>query len=236
MVFCTLTNSSVTKIDKELFEKLEAQISLVGQSSDKDDFETIKKNLANPPRLSPEDFAFEAIYVILAGGFSQKTAKRVFAEICAYLTEANGAPIRGSDLFEIFKNANKTNATAKIWNGRKEFCEKFYSLKTDGEKLDFLETLPHIGKITKNHIARNLGISVVKYDVWIQRLALALCDEKKPQKNTKSDSKTAKNALDESLKSRCDEIFATLQKETGLPVGYLDAVLWKSCQIGLFSF
>ena len=224
MVFCTLTNSQVKKIDKDLFEKIEAQICRLGQNSDKDDFETIKKKLANPPVLSPEEFAFEAIYVILAGGFSQKTAKKIFGEICAVLQ--NRENISGNELFEIFKNANKTNAIAKIWNNRKTYRDKFYALKTDDEKLAFLETLPHIGKITKNHIARNLGISVVKYDIWIMRLAVALS----------GGNFSGKLSLDERIKSCCDKMFEDLQKETNLPIGFLDAVLWKACQIGLFSF
>jgi len=224
MVYCTLTNSRVKKIDKDLFEKIEAQICRIGQNSDKDDFETIKKNLANPPQLLPEDFAFEAIYVILAGGFSQKTAKKIFGEICTILQKREN--VAADELFKIFKNPNKTNAIAKIWNERKTYREKFYALKTNDEKLDFLETLPHIGKITKNHIARNLGISVVKYDVWIMRLAVALS----------GGDYAGKLSLDEKIKSACDKMFEDLQKETNLPVGFLDAVLWKACQIGLFTF
>ncbi|MCL2845364.1 MAG: hypothetical protein FWE23_07945 [Chitinivibrionia bacterium] len=224
MVFCALTNSVICKIDKSLFEKIEAEITCLGQNSDKDDFETIKKNLINPPVLSDDEFAFEATYVILAGGFSQKTAKKIFGEICAVLQ--NRENVSGNELFEIFKNANKTNAIAKIWNNRKTYRDKFYALKTDDEKLAFLETLPHIGKITKNHIARNLGISVVKYDIWIMRLATALA----------GGDCSGKLTLDENVKSACDKMFSDLQKETKLPVGLLDAVLWKACQIGLFTF
>ena len=211
MLFCTTTNSYISKIDKSLFEKIEREIIISGQNSDKDDFETIKKNLANPPILSAEEFAFEVIYVILTSGFSQKTAKRIFGEICLLIQKRN--EVSPDELFQIFRNINKTNAIAKIWNNRQNYREKFYSLKTDDEKLNFLATLPHIGEITKNHIARNLGISVVKFDVWIQRLGIALYGESEPV-----------------------ELFENLQKETNLPIGYLDAVLWKACQIGIFLF
>jgi len=211
MLLCTTTNSYISKIDKSLFEKIEREIIILGQNSDKDDFETIKKNLANPPVLSAEEFAFEVIYVILASGFSQKTAKRIFGEICLLIQKRN--EVSPDELFQIFRNINKTNAIAKIWNNRQNYREKFYSLKTDDEKLNFLATLPHIGEITKNHIARNLGISVVKFDVWIQRLGIALYGESEPV-----------------------ELFENLQKETNLPIGYLDAVLWKACQIGIFLF
>lgn len=209
MVFCTETSSQITQINKDLFEKIEQKIIDLKQDSDKDSFETIKKNLTNPPILNDEDFAFEVTYVILASGFSQKTAKRIFNEICDYIKNKN--EVSGDELFEIFHNRNKTNAIAKVWNNRKNYREKFYSLKFDNEKIDFLKTLPHIGETTKNHIARNLGISVPKYDVWIKRLA-------------------------ENLNISCEKMFENLQKETNLPIGYLDAVLWKSCQIGILYF
>lgn len=224
MVFSTITNSKTSKIDKNLFEKIEKKIIDLHQDSDKDSFEIIKKNLTNPPILNDEEFAFEVIYVILAGGFSQKTAKRIFGEICDYIKKRN--EVSGKEIFQMFHNPNKTNAIAKVWNNRKFYREKFYSIKSDSEKLEFLGTLPHIGKITKNHIARNLGISIVKYDIWIQRLGISLFGT----------NETAEFPLDENVKKYCDKMFENLQKETNLPVGYLDAVLWKACQIGILYF
>ncbi|MDR0304251.1 MAG: hypothetical protein LBH98_05730 [Chitinispirillales bacterium] len=221
---CTINDLKIGKIDKYLFAEIEEKIKNLQQDSDKDDFETIKEKLKNPPILSPEDFAFEAIYVILAGGFSQKTAKKKFNEIRCYIENNNN--VSADKLFEIFHNKNKINAIVKIWNERKTFRQIFYSLKSGDEKLNFLETLPHIGKITKNHLARNLGVSVVKYDIWIQRLGIALF----------GNIETAKFPLDENVKKYCDKMFDNLQKETGSPIGYLDAVLWKACQIGIFSF
>ena len=224
MVFCTAVDSKIKKIDRFLFTKIEEKINELQQNSDKDDFETIKEKLKNPPILSPEEFALEAAYVVLAGGFSQKTAKKKFSEISKLIE--NRKEVSSDEIFEIFHNPNKAGAIAKIWNGREKFCRNFYSLQSADEKLKFLETLPHIGKITKNHLARNLGISVVKYDIWIQRLAIALL----------GNGEKATFPLDENIKKYCDKMFEDLQKETDFPVGYLDAVLWKACQIGIFSF
>ena len=224
MIICTINNQKVEKIDKYLFGEIEKKINELRQNSDKDDFETIKEKLKNPPVLSPKDFAFEVIYVILAGGFSQKTAKKIFGKI--YDLIKNRDKISAGEIFELFHNPNKTNAVSKIWNEREFFCRNFYSQNCDDEKLNFLETLPHIGKITKNHLARNLGISVVKYDIWIQRLGIALFGK----------NETVKFPLDENVKEYCDKMFDNLQKETGFPIGYLDAVLWKACQIGIFVF
>ncbi|MBR1545084.1 MAG: hypothetical protein IJ638_04030 [Alphaproteobacteria bacterium] len=93
--------------------------------------------------------------------------------------------------------------------------------------MDFLETLPYIGAITKNHIARNLGINKVKYDVWIQRLGICLYGT--------NDLKVS-SPLSNSVKIVCDKMFENISKETNLSIGYIDVVLWKSCQIGLLEF
>ena len=75
-VFCKLTNNYIKRIDKETFNQLETYLISSGLASDKDSFEVIKQRLQNPPTLSPNEFASEVIYVILASGFKQKIAKQ----------------------------------------------------------------------------------------------------------------------------------------------------------------
>ncbi|MCL2260604.1 MAG: hypothetical protein FWC15_04515 [Fibromonadales bacterium] len=205
-IFCTITDKSVKKIDSALFFALEKYIIDSGLGADKDSFETIKERLHNPPILSANEFAEECIYVILAGGFRQKIAKRKFGEIMDFIYA--GGDVCEKKLLPIFGNVNKIRAIIKIWNNSKNYRNGFYELKTDAEKLTYLATLPHIGEITKNHIARNLGINVVKHDVWIQRLESVFGDK----------------------------MFAQIEKATGLNRGYIDVVLWKACQIGILKF
>jgi hypothetical protein len=78
------------------------------------------------------------------------------------------------------------------------------------EKLNYLATLPHIGAVTANHLARNLGEDVFKPDVWVRRLG-------------------------EKFPGGMDAMFGHLVRETNLPRGYIDVVLWKACQIGLIE-
>ena len=99
-------------------------------------------------------------------------------------------------------------------------------LKSTDEKLKFLENLPHIGRITANHLARNLGEDMVKYDIWIQRLGCVFGNKKIDVDNTK---------LNPEIKSVCDDMFAHLVHETGLPRGYIDVVLWRALQQGLIK-
>ena len=93
--------------------------------------------------------------------------------------------------------------------------------------MDFLSKLPHIGNITKFHIARNLGINFVKYDIWIQRLGSALY-------GTIEDSKKVSNSkLNTEIKKMCDKMFSNLESQINEKIGYIDVVLWKACQQGL---
>jgi len=215
---------SITKIDAPLFFKIEKHIIESGIGEDKDNFETIKKRLLKPPVLNSGEFAQECIYVILAGGFRQKIAKKKYGEIMNYIN--SGGEISEKNLLKIFGNENKIRAIVKIWNNRVNYRDGFYKLKTDDEKLNYLGKLPHIGEITKNHLARNLGINKVKYDVWIQRLAIAL-----------SKSKLKEGfPLNDEVKILCDKMFAQIEKATGLNKGYIDVVLWKACQTGILKF
>jgi len=215
---------NVPKIDASLFFQIEKHLIDSGIGEDKDSFETIKKRLLKPPVLKAGEFAEECIYVILAGGFRQKIAKKKFGEIMNFIN--SGGEISEKNLLKIFGNANKIRAIIKIWNNRENFRDEFYKLKTEDEKLNYLGKLPHIGEITKNHLARNLGINKVKYDVWIQRLAIAL---------GKSNLKEG-FPLSEDVKILCDKMFAQIEKATGLNKGYIDVVLWKACQTGMLEF
>ena len=209
--------------DRVWFLNLENEIRKLGADSDAQSFDEIRENLSRPKKLSPDAFADMCNYVILAGGFSQKTAKKIHAKITEYL-HAHGANF--DELFAMFHNKNKIGAICEIWNNKNALCGAYYGLRDLDEKLRFLSNLPHIGKITANHLARNLGENVVKYDIWIQRLGA-----KYVGKNLDIDN----GKLNPETKRACDDMFAHLSRVTGLPIGYVDVVLWKSCQIGLIK-
>lgn len=203
---------------KDWFYFLESTLISMGLDSDDKSFDEIKNNLSNPKKLSADEFASSVSYVILAGGFSQKTAKRIHQIIMEVLP--NNPSV--DDLLKIFNNKNKINAIYKIWNNRQDFCDGYYKCNSLDEKLSYLQKLPHIGKITANHLARNLGENVVKYDIWIQRLGClygGFCD-----------IELKAGYLNPDIKYACDKMFEHLHNETGLPIGYIDVVLWKALQ------
>ena len=205
------------------FFELEKQIRRMGADSDAQTFDEIRENLSHPRKLTPVEFADMCAYVILAGGFSQKTAKKIHSQITDCLHK-NGADF--DTLFSMFHNKNKIGAICEIWNNKNALCAEYYGIDNLDDKLKYLSKLPHIGKITANHLARNLGENVVKYDVWIQRLGAKYIEKKLDVDNGK---------LKPEIKSACDEMFAHLSHETGLPIGYIDVVLWKACQLGLIK-
>lgn len=211
--------------DSNWFFDLESQLRKMGLDSDDKSFDEIKQNLTRPKKLSPDEFANATFYVILAGGFSQKTAKKIHQIIIQKIPENPDV----DDLLKIFNNKNKINAICKIWQSRQKFCDGFYDCKSLDEKLSYLQKLPHIGKITANHLARNLGENVVKYDVWIQRLGVLYGG------NPGLVQKIDNGKLNTEIKKCCDDMFEKLSFETGLPIGYIDVVLWKSCQNGLIK-
>ena len=184
------------------FFSFEKQLIAMNLDSDLDSFKKIKERLKNKKLLNSNEFARQAIYVVLSSGFSQKTAKKKHSEIMQALKNEE------SDLLSIFNNKNKISAIKKLWQDRKKICDDYYKLSNLDLKLSYLLKLPHIGKITANHLARNLGENIFKRDVWIERL----------------------------LKKYGEDLFDRLEKETSLPRGYIDVVLWKACQNGLIKF
>ena len=212
--------------DRVWFNNLEKQIRNMGADSDAQSFDEIRENLSHPKKLSPNEFADMCAYVILAGGFSQKTAKRIHKQIMDSI-HTNGADY--DTLFAMFHNKNKINAICEIWNNKNVLCGEYYGIDNLDDKLKFLSRLPHIGKITANHLARNLGENVVKYDIWIQRLGVVYGGNKALAQNIDN------GKLSPEIKQACDEMFGHLSQETDLPIGYIDVVLWKASQLGLIQ-
>ena len=211
---------------REWFFDLDSQLRARGLDSDAQSFDEILENLRMRKIYSADEFAWHCAYVILAGGFSQKTAKKIHKNIMDSLSRG-GANF--DSLIKIFNNKNKINAICKIWENRHSFCDGYYACCDTDSRVKYLETLPHIGKITAHHLARNLGEDLVKYDIWIQRLGVVFSGRRDLE------SKINNGNLVPEIKCACDDMFAHLVKQTGLPRGYIDVVLWKALQQKLIS-
>jgi hypothetical protein len=226
-----LTNGEVWEIkdiNKPVLNRILFALEKRGWDQDRRSLREIRDNINGRPVFSPEEFAFECFYVVCVAGFKQDYAKAVCDKIINFIN-LNGGKFELDDLLLLYKNKNKVKAIKNIWDNRQKYCEKFYSLQTPDEKVSFLGTLPHIGNITKYHLARNLGLNFVKYDIWVQRLGAALCG--------KGDcaSKVNNSKLDPEVKSACDAMFAAAARNTGERVGFIDVALWRACQKGLLK-
>lgn len=205
---------------KSWFDSLESTLREMGLDSDDKSFDEIKENLRKRKILSPNEFASTVIYVILAGGFKQTTAKKIHRKMMEILPHNPKAETIAS----FYNNPLKIPSILKVWNNRDAFCNGYYKCKSLNEKIDYLRMLPHIGPITATHLTRNLGENTVKYDIWIQRLGALYSG------NSALYEKINNAKLNSEIKNACDNMFAHLEHETGLPRGYIDVVLFKACQ------
>ncbi len=203
------------------FFDLEKSLKDMGADSDAQSFDDIKHNLQNPPVLTAGGFAHNCAYVILAGGFSQITAKKLHTKLMEYL---RGGGTDFDAMLKIFNNKNKVSAISKIWENRVQYSEQYYALDNTKSRLEFLQKLPHIGPITANHLARNLGEDIVKYDIWMQRLGVMFAG--RPELCIHINN----GRLHKDIKRACNDMFDKMVAETNLPRGYIDVVLWKAAQ------
>jgi hypothetical protein len=218
----------IKDIDYVAFNYLLSTLHVLGFDQDRRSFREIHDFLYNPPVFSAEDFAFECFYVVCVAGFKQDYAKAMCDKIISFIKESDDN-FGEEDLLTVYKNKNKVKAIKNIWDNRRKYQKTFYDFETIDKKIDFLGSLPYIGNITKYHLARNLGLDFAKYDIWIQRLAVALHGDPRfvdCVNNSKIDVK---------VKYFCDEMFQNIRRCTGEKIGFIDVVLWRSCQKGLLK-
>lgn len=217
----------ITEITPSLFYMIQHLLIKSGNDSDNSSFAEIHNRLYSPKIFSPDDFAKEVFYVICVAGFKQETAKKMCGMVVSYINEYQNPVF--DDMIKIYGNVNKVKAIIDVWNNRQKYADDFYKLSTPEEKLEYLGKLPHIGNITKYHIARNLGVNFVKYDIWIQRLGVALYGDEEWIE------KVSNSKLNPEIKEMCDKMFLDLEEQINEKTGYIDVVLWKACQQGLLK-
>lgn len=153
------------------------------------------ENVKEP--ASAQEFASEAIFVIANSGMKHTVARQIYEK-------AMGALLHGIPVIEVFGHAHKAASMEKIWADREILFAAFLAAE---DKLEFCGTLPHIGKITKYHLAKNFGVDCAKPDVHLQRLAdLGHGD--------------------------VDRLCRDLATASGYRVATVDLILWRASAIG----
>lgn len=152
-----------------------------------------------PPleQQTPGAFLQEYVWVVLNAGMREQVARTIYGRFLA-----------GRDPAAIGHPGKR----AAVERALREHEAWFATLLAAEDKLAYLESLPWIGPATKYHLARNLGIEVVKPDRHLVRLA-ARFGYASP-----------------------DALCRAIQAEALLPglemrLGTIDLVLWRYCNL-----
>lgn len=112
------------------------------------------------PCSDADDFASEAAWVILNSGMKEQIARQIWNKI-------KKAWLLGEPTSSAFGHKGKVAAIDFIMKNKQDIFDQY---NCSLNKLEFLESLPFIGPITKYHLAKNLGIDCVKPDRHLERL------------------------------------------------------------------
>lgn len=120
-------------------------------------------NLPNIEKLNKTIFFREYVWVVINSGMKNQVAEKIFENFWIDIL-LNNKEIN----FDVIRHPNKNKAIRKVYNRLDFYFKHFLKSKN---KLKFLKSLPHIGDITKYHLARNLGLNFAKPDRHLVRIA-----------------------------------------------------------------
>lgn len=124
-------------------------------------------------------FLREAAWVVLSSGFRETVLRRRFGEISrAFLHWSSADTIIAkretcrSNALAAFGNQRKINAILKIVERVSDVGIHTIRDEIGNRGTQYLQELPFIGPITSCHLAKNIGIAMVKPDRHLTRLAM----------------------------------------------------------------
>lgn len=128
--------------------------------------------------IDAKSFIKETAWVILNSGMRESVIRKIWTEFSKAFYDWNDPKKILNTRGECYKNALKTfNYPRKIHSiiecisiiSSKGFSNFKNEIKNKG--VDVLEELPFIGKITKYHLAKNVGLNYSKPDRHLQRIS-----------------------------------------------------------------
>lgn len=143
------------------------------------------------------DFFAEYVWVVISSGMKNQVAKRIYIKVMAAIIDK--VPIQ-----DVFGHAGKVKAIYYVAANLKEL---YLEYRMAGNKVEFLKGLPWIGDITKWHLAKNLGLDVVKPDRHLTRIA-------------------------EGYGTTPAKMCERLAKEVGCRVATVDQIIWRAANLG----
>ena len=144
------------------------------------------------PNITEADFLREAAWVVLSSGMRESVICLKFPAISAafYYWQSANHVVKNSETcrrhaLPIFCHRQKINAIIKIAEQITAQGFKIFKNRIRNKGIDFIKTLPFMGPATSYHLAKNIGLDVVKPDRHLVRVAAAtgynsprlLCEE-----------------------------------------------------------
>lgn len=149
------------------------------------------------PCSRANDFFCEYMWVVVSSGIKNQVARLIESRL-------HEAIQQGRPLSSAFGHKGKVKAIEYVLAHRGELFEEY---RSSTSTVDYLECLPWIGKITKWHLAKNLGADTPKPDRHLVRIA----------------TKYGTN---------CFELCRRLAGETGYRVATVDLIIWRAANLG----
>jgi ribonucleotide reductase beta subunit family protein with ferritin-like domain len=107
------------------------------------------------------DFVLQFIWVVCNSGMKNQIAEKIYKKILTAICDH-------VDISDVFGHEHKVKSIKEVIKNQKEIFKKF---QESDNKIEFCKSLPHIGNITKYHLAKNLGVDCVKPDRHLVRIA-----------------------------------------------------------------
>ena len=150
---------------------------------------------------SPGQFFAEAAWTIINAGMKEQVARKIFDRVIMALQ--NRTPIN-----QVYNHKGKCEAILHVFVNMERLFEEYKEIINVTDRLEFLEKLPYIGKITKFHLARNLGMDVVKPDRHLV-------------------------SISRQYNLTPEEMCRKISEKTGDRIGVVDVVIWRACNLGI---
>lgn len=123
-------------------------------------------------------FLQEAAWVVLSSGMRESVIRAKFAAVSQafynwtsaieIVENASSCKINAS---KIFRHPGKINSIVEIARSISESGFEGFKLRIALEGVDFLRSLPFVGPATCYHLAKNIGLDVVKPDRHLMRIS-----------------------------------------------------------------
>lgn len=148
-------------------------------------------------KTTPKYFFEQYVWVVLASGFKESIVQKIYDKWK-----------KNPKDFSTIRHHLKRKAIESTSRRYRLLFSELRSKKTNYDRVEYLATLPYVGKITKYHLAKNLGIDVAKPDVHLQRLM--------------------KRFWFADVQQMCESI----RKKTHHRISVIDIVLWRYAEQG----